>query len=73
MFMQKECWHVPDRPEQTRPSCDTFPVGVLEKKCKRWRQLWEAYAVELKLEKQEKSVQVGTLTLALGPDALDHC
>ena len=43
----------------------------LEKNWKKWRQLWEASAAAAQLGKQDKAVQVGTLTLALGHDALD--
>ena len=43
----------------------------LEKNWKKWRQLWEAYAAAAQLGKQDKAVQVGTLTLALGHDAID--
>ena len=43
----------------------------LEKNWKKWRQLGEAYVAAAQLGKQDKAVQVGTLTLALGHDAID--
>ena len=43
----------------------------LEENWKKWRQLWRAYVTASQLHKQDKDAQVGTLMLALGPDALN--
>ena len=44
---------------------------VTEKTWKKWRKMWDAYAVVSKLKNEDKETQVATLTLAIGSEAVD--
>ena len=59
------------RHDRTSAFWPTQHGSHLEKNWKNWRQLWGAISRGPDIREQDKSVQIETLTLALGPDTLD--